>query len=59
MMMPYFASISRDLTRKDYRRLGNENEEEKERDLIGQYGLYSARTGSKPMSPIATSIPTT
>ena len=58
--MPYFASISPDLRRKDYGlRLRNKNEDEKERDLIGQYGLYLATTGSKPMSPIPTSIPTT
>jgi hypothetical protein len=58
--MPYFASITHDLRRKDYRlRLRNENEDEKERDLIGQYGLYTARNGSKPMSPIPISIPMT
>jgi hypothetical protein len=27
--------------------------------VIGQYGLYLATNGSKPISPIPTSIPTT
>jgi hypothetical protein len=35
----------------------NKNEYEKERNAIGQYGLYSATSGSKPISPIPISIP--
>ena len=30
---------------------------EKERNVIGQYRLYFAASGSKPISPIATTIP--
>jgi hypothetical protein len=51
--LPYFLC---ELRRKIYQ-LRNENEDEKERDVIGQYRLYSATNGSKPISPIPISIP--
>jgi hypothetical protein len=48
----------RDLKRKIIYNL-EENEDEKERRVIGQYGLYWAKSGSKPISPIPITIPTT
>jgi hypothetical protein len=37
----------------------NDNEYKNREECDGQYGLYSATSGSKLISPIATIIPTT